>query len=305
MIDILMATCNGGRFLPEQLDSLLGQTVKSFRVLIHDDGSRDNTRQIIRDYESRHPQKIHLLDDGICCGSAVKNFLHLTKYASGQYVMYCDQDDVWLPEKISISLDHMKEAEAHWGTDCPVLVFAAYRPVDAALRELKKIGDTSLRRDPVFSRLLVENCVSGCVMMCNRALYRLMGAYDEAILMHDWWAALIAAAMGQIVYIPREVMLYRQHGGNSVGAVETGSFRYRLRKLTDKETRNKKNLYYRQAALLRERFADRLGPEAASVLDGFLQIPGYKGKLHRMYALNKRKHTKSDPVSQIGFTLFI
>lgn len=305
MIDILMATRNGGRFLPEQLDSLLQQTVKSFRVLIHDDGSSDNTQEIIRDYENRYPQKIHLMNDGICCGSAVKNFLHLTKYASAQYVMYCDQDDVWLPEKVEISLNSMKEAEARLGTDCPVLVFAAYRPVDAELRELKKYGSTILRQNPVFSRLLVENCVSGCVMMCNRALYSLLGEYEEAILMHDWWAALIAAAMGQIVYIPREVMLYRQHGGNSVGAMDTGSLRYRLHKLADKETRNKKNLYFRQAALLRERFANRLDPEAAAVLDGFLRIPEYRGKLHRMYALNRGDYVKGDPVSQIGFTLFI
>lgn len=305
MIDILMATCNGGRFLPAQLDSLLHQTVKSFRVLIHDDGSSDNTPEIIRSYEARFPQQIHQIADHVHCGGAAKNFLHLTKYASAEYVMFCDQDDVWLSEKVEISLNSMKEAEARRGTDCPVLVFAACRPVDTELRELKKIGDTSLRRDPVFSRLLVENCVSGCVMMCNRALYRLLGEYDEAILMHDWWAALIAAAMGQIVYIPREVMLYRQHGRNSVGVVDTGSFRYRLHKLTDKETRNKKNLYFRQAALLRERFADRLDPEATAVLDGFLHISGYRGKLHRMYALNRGDYVKSDLVSQIGFTLFI
>lgn len=305
MIEILMATYNGERFLAEQIDSLLSQTVKDFQILIHDDASSDRTSEIIQDYASRYPLQIRCIVDGVQCGSAVKNFLHLTEYATAEYVMYCDQDDVWLPDKIAISLDAMKKAEARLGKDFPILVFADCTPVDVNLNPQKMTKSMVSQQSLTMNRLLVQNCVSGCVMMCNRALYSLLGSYDQAILMHDWWAALIAAAMGEIVFIPKEVMLYRQHGGNSVGAVDTRSFHYRLQMLTDEETRKKKDLYFRQAALLQKRFADRLTSDAAAVLGNFLKIPEYRGKIHRIFALNGGGYCKSDSVAQIGFSLFI
>ena len=305
MIEILMATYNGEKYLAEQLDSLLSQTEKDFRILIHDDGSSDRTPEIIQEFTRRYSYQIYHISDGVRCGSAVKNFLHLTKFASAEYIMYCDQDDVWLPEKAELSLGSMKETESRKGEERPILVFSAYLPVDAQLRPQETAGSRILPQNLTLNHLLVQNHISGCVMMCNRALYRLLGMYDGAILMHDWWAALIASAIGEIVFIPRTTTLYRQHGGNSVGAVDICSFRYRFQKLLDKETKKKKDLYLRQAALLRERFADMLTPEAASVLEDFLKIPGYGGKLHRMYALNMGGYRKSDFIAQVGFSLFI
>ena len=304
MIDILLATCNGGRFLPAQLDSLLHQTVKSFRVLIHDDGSSDNTPEIIRSYEARFPQQIHQIADHVHCGSAARNFLHLTKYTCAEYVMFCDQDDVWFPNKLDATLSRMMELEAINGNNKPILVFSDFKPVDQAL--CGKAASYSRRNIHLeFSRLLVQNYVSGCTMMCNRALYSMLGNYDHRILMHDWWAALIASAFGEISHIPQKLMLYRQHDANTVGYADVRSLRFWLRKARKENLLQKKQEYYDQALAFRERFGEEMDQPVKKALDDFLAIPGYKSKLHRMTAVCHGNFTKENPIVQLGFLLTI
>jgi len=94
MIEILLATYNGEKFLQEQLDSILHQTFQDWRIVAHDDGSTDATLEILQQFQLEHPSKIHILDDGLSFGSARDNFEHLMKHAAADYIMLCDQDDV-------------------------------------------------------------------------------------------------------------------------------------------------------------------------------------------------------------------
>lgn len=302
MVDILLATYNGEKYLAEQIDSVLDQTYQDFRILIRDDNSNDRTVEIIKDYQKKYPDKILFITDDMKCGNSVSNFMQLTEYACSEYAMYCDQDDFWFPDKIKTTLEIMQNAERKKGKDNPFLVFADYKIVDSSLNEAahrvsnSQIASCSLK----FSRLLVQNYVTGCLMMVNKALYSILGEYHNDILMHDWWAALIASAMGDILYIPETVMLYRQHINNAVGAVNIKSINYRLHKLFDRNTRNAKYLCEKQAELFLSRYAERLDANILETLHNFLAISGQPSKLKRIDMLKKGDFLKSDRIRRLG-----
>lgn len=307
MVEVLLATYNGAKYLEEQLRSILSQTFGDFRILIHDDGSTDGTVGIIKKYTEMYPDKCIFIDDGKTCGSAAKNFFHLIGCASAEYIMFCDQDDVWLPEKIETAYKAMTRIEKKAGRSTPALVFANYRIVDEKLNDthFNERNNQISRYRLDFSHLLVQNYATGCLMMCNRALYSMCGRYDERILMHDWWLALIAGSCGVIRHIPDVVMLYRQHGDNEVGAVDVRSPRYVIARFFDKKTRDMKYLYLYQAKLFRKRYGDKLKRERAEQLNGFISMYSKPFKVQRAFCLIRGQYLKSDLVRIIGQLWYI
>lgn len=222
-IAVLLATYQGETYLSEQLDSLLQQTFQDFVIYIHDDGSSDGTLQVIQDYAKQYPEKIVLLTYEKAGGSAA-NFMSMLRYAKEPYIMFCDQDDVWLSDKIAQSYQTMKcieeDAENH-----PCLVFTDLRVVDQNLQTISESFMTYTKRNPyrtAYTQLLVQNVAPGCTMMINQTLAKYMQRYTsmEAIQMHDWWAILIASAYGKVSYLANATILYRQHIQNVVGAVD-------------------------------------------------------------------------------------
>ena len=122
MIDILLSAYNGQKFIKEQIDSIIGQTIGDWRLLISDDCSTDGTLDVLATF--REDSRIELVSQNVKYGSARDNFLNLLNYASGDYVMFCDQDDVWLPDKIEVTLRLMEELERANGSDIPLLVLS-------------------------------------------------------------------------------------------------------------------------------------------------------------------------------------
>lgn len=306
MIDIVMATYNGALYVKEQLDSILNQTYKDIRIYIRDDGSNDGTVAILRDYQSRFPQKIFLIADSVKCGSSRRNFMQALKSTTADYVMFSDQDDFWLPEKVQRTFNKMVEIENRIGTDKPILVFGSYKPVDCNLNEIK---DNPKNRQEAayklkFSNLLVQNYVQGCLMMVNRTLANMMGNYDNAILMHDWWAALIAAGGGAIEHIDEVMMLYRQHGDNVVGSVMVKSLKYRIHKIFDPATKNANKAILKQATLLEKRCCDSFFSEQKKSLSNFINLYK-KNKVERMMDLVKGNFLKSDFIRILGQLWYI
>ena len=302
MIEILLATYNGEQYIKEQLDSILNQTYRDFRILVRDDGSTDKTIEIIRDYIEKYPKQIELIQDAAVCGGPAQNFFQLTAYAEAQYVMFADQDDFWLAEKLQVMQKKMQELEQQSGEETPILVFCDYKPVDAQLKELdfnssnSQIAACHLE----LNRLLVQNYVTGCTVMVNRSLYTKLGAYNKAIEMHDWCAALYAAALGVVYHLPEQLVLYRQHGNNCVGTVNIKSFKYRINKFLDKRTRTSQLRYLAQAKLLYERQKEALSEEKKKVLEEFIAVWDEKRKIKRVRRLLKGKFLKSDLVRVLG-----
>ena len=135
-IDILMSTYNGENFIRDQLDSILNQSVNAWRLIIRDDGSSDNTRQIILDYQKHAPEKIFFVEDAEENLGACQSFFRLMAHSSGQYIFFCDQDDVWVHNKIELQINAMRAREAKCSDECPILVHSDLKVVNESLELL-------------------------------------------------------------------------------------------------------------------------------------------------------------------------
>ena len=220
-IDIVMATYNGARFLCEQLDSVLAQARPGVRLLVRDDGSTDATREILAAYAGNRPEGV-LVENGSRRLGACGSFSALLERSDADFVVLCDQDDVWLPGRLDAMLRRLVELEDRHGRGAPLLVHSDLTVVDAGLRELCPSFWRYQGLDPfrggVLNRLLVQNVVTGCAAILNRALVRRATPIPKAAVMHDWWLATAAAALGRLEALAQPTALYRQHGENRVGA---------------------------------------------------------------------------------------
>lgn len=219
MIDILLATYNSEHYLSEQINSVLAQTFQEWRLLVHDGGSTDNTLRIIKTYASRD-SRIHYL--GTHRMDAVANFAHLWSQSDAEYVMFCDHDDVWMPDKIERTFQIMRTTEAETVNQGKgILVFTDACVVNAML-ELQ--GQSSWEwqgLNPNYTdlrHLLVQNVASGNTMLINQKLKSLCGDISPKAVMHDHWISLLASTLGVTVYLAEPTLLYRQHGNNVFGA---------------------------------------------------------------------------------------
>lgn len=235
-IAILMATYNGEKYICQQIDSILSQTCKDWELYIHDDGSTDNTVAVVESYVEKYPDKIHLID-GKSTGGAKYNFFYMFGQVEAPYYMTCDQDDVWLDKKIELTYDKMLAIEDK--ADVPCLVYTELRVVDS---ELNTIADTMSEYQSLdchkrtINQFILQNSVTGCTMMINRALRdKMLRITDiDNTIMHDWWAALVAAQFGKTAFIDEATILYRQHGDNSLGALGINKLSYIVRRVWQK-----------------------------------------------------------------------
>lgn len=230
-VDILMSTYNGSRYVAEQIESIINQDYKNWTLLIKDDGSSDSTVDIVCDF-ARKDQRIKILaDDGKNIGPAL-SFMNLLAQSKSPYFMFSDQDDFWLPSKISLTLAEFRRKENN--SDVPMLVFTDLQVVG---ENLELISPSFLRYQRIshaksssFRRELLQNIVTGCAMGGNAALRRkglaVMGGQAVSMIMHDWWLALVAYYFGSVSFIPDAPILYRQHSNNQLGAKGSGLFRY-------------------------------------------------------------------------------
>ncbi|MCL1031417.1 glycosyltransferase family 2 protein [Serratia sp. arafor3] len=219
-IQVLLAAYNGAEFLNEQINSVLLNFDKlsgfDCQLLISDDKSSDDTSSILSDY-SEKDSRVRFLD-GNRKGGVKDNFNFLIMAATADYIFFCDQDDLWLPNKISIFISKFNEVET---SDLPILLHSDLcvsdknlSPINVSMFAYQKIN-----KDPTFSDLIVSNSVTGCVMAINKSLLTIVqGCNVSKSIMHDWYIALIASAFGKIHFIPSALILYRQHGNNQVGA---------------------------------------------------------------------------------------
>lgn len=236
-IAILMATYNGEKYICQQIDSILSQTCKDWELYIHDDGSTDNTIAALESYVEKYPNKIHLID-GKSTGGAKYNFFYLFGQVEAPYYMTCDQDDVWLDKKIELTYDKMLTIENK--ADVPCLVYTELRVVDS---ELNTIADTMSEYQSLdchkrtINQFILQNSVTGCTMMVNMALRdKMLHITDiDNTIMHDWWAALVAAQFGKTAFIDEPTILYRQHGDNSLGALGINKLSYIVRRVWQKK----------------------------------------------------------------------
>lgn len=301
MITVLLAACNGERYLKEQMESLLGQTYQEFTILISDDGSSDRTPQIISEYESRFPDRIKSLKNLKPSGSARDNFFRLLKSVSDEYLMFCDQDDIWLTDKVEVTLREMRKMEKIWGKDMPILIHSDLSVTDAAgtvlhtsMARYQKIGVNDNRT----SHYLVENNITGNTMMINRSLRNLTEQIPDTCVMHDWWLGLVASCFGKISYIDRPLVRYRQHGNNQVGA-KSG-----MKQLSERMSRQEKvhenyRLLFEQAKSFLSIYRQFMTPSQRELFEEFITLRR-KSRAGKIKTILKYKLFKSTRVRTLG-----
>ena len=274
-VEILLAAYNGEKYIRAQIESILAQTDARWHLTVSDDGSTDATPAILDEYAARYPDQITRYRSGQRFGGACGHFLHLMSRCDAPRMLFCDQDDVWLPEKVSQMLEAFEKAERAYGSDTPLLVFSDLTPVDEQLAPLaaSMMSYQNQRADGLdYRSLLMQNVVTGGAMGINQALRRLAGDVSDErdILMHDGWLAVLAARFGRIIYVPQALHLYRQHGANAVGAQDVRSAGYVLRMLgAPGRVRRIMLGKKRQAAVFARLYADRLNEEDDAFLRGF------------------------------------
>ncbi len=305
-IAILVAVRDGESYLSEQMDSLLGQTYTDWVAYIHDDGSSDGTRHILKNYSARYPERFVLVD-GAPTGSAKANYFYLLRNVEAPLYMCCDQDDVWLPDKIERTLREMRAAQRTAGneTELPCLVYTDLRVVDESLHEVS--GSMNLYQklsceDTRINHVLVQNVVTGCTMMINRRLRDMVLSLRDLnkIVMHDWWAALIAAQFGVLRYLNEPTILYRQHGENDTGAKNI-SLLWDLKEVLfqGKDKKNSLEMMRKQAEALAETFpVEKDSAVAAYAGIHTLSKPG-RLRIYRKYRLTSKPFTR-----QLAILLF-
>jgi glycosyltransferase involved in cell wall biosynthesis len=277
-IEIALATYNSERFLGEQLDSLFGQSVQDFTLLVADDGSTDATMDIIADYSGRYPGRIRTVAQDRQPLGPLGNFARLIEAASADYLMLCDHDDVWLPNKIGLSLSRMADLESARGPATPLMVHSDLVVVDEQLETLSPSLFAYARIDPSrndVTSLLTRNVVTGCTVLANRALYEAARPVPAEATMHDHWLALAASSLGGIAWLDEPTILYRQHGRNAIGVTSPShaSLAQRIRKALRNDERHLVTWQQsRQAAALLERCGDRMNGDARRSTEAYARL---------------------------------
>lgn len=291
-IEIALATCDSELYLGELLDSLFSQTRQDFTILIADDASQDRTAAILKSYARRFPGRITQLPQNPVRLGVIANFDRLLAHSEADYVFLCDHDDVWLPDKIERTLAAMHALEAGCGPETPLLVHSDLIVTDPRLNVIGSSffdysGIDPRRNSPVH--LLLANVVTGCASVINKSLCALARPIPAAAMMYDHWLALVAATTGSIAYVDAPTILYRQHGGNAIGAKRPRAVSFVQRAYGTLVSRERERLlrrYSAQAAILLARFGDRMRAadrEAATVLARLWEMP----RLSRYDALRR------------------
>lgn len=217
-IAILLSTYNGDRYLKEQLDSLFNQTYKDWILYIRDDGSTDSTLRIIEKYINTN-SNIFLIKDSKEHRGVLGSFLYLLENVHSEYYMFCDQDDVWLPNKIETSYSEILNLE-NGNVNIPALTFTDLCVVDETLSIISKSMWKYTRLDRVMSSkyLYVSPYITGCTMMFNNSARLCSLKYRKHATMHDSMLALsVIHNGGRIKSISDSLIYYRQHNCNVLG----------------------------------------------------------------------------------------
>ncbi|WP_310461640.1 glycosyltransferase [Sphaerotilus sp.] len=200
MISVCIATYNGGEFVSQQIESIIPQLVEGDEIVVADDGSTDNTLEIIKNFSG--PIRIVSVER---VGGIVRNFERVVSAAVGDYIVLCDQDDVWLPGRAILIRQALARCD---------LVLLNGQVVDRNLNQSgQTIFDLVSMRAGVFSNFHTNSFI-GCCMAFRRDLRDRVLPFPAGVPWHDWYIGLVAEWTGRVERIDAITLLYRRHGGN-------------------------------------------------------------------------------------------
>lgn len=283
-VDILLATYNGADYIVEQMDSILSQTFSDFRLLVRDDGSTDSTLELIEGFV-KNDDRVFVIKDNFKSMGVGENFKRLLQASDSDYILFSDQDDIWLPNKVETLIQF---AEDNFNSDTPSLVYSYGRIVDEELNRTKHITDNKLSISCMKDMLLSNGGVQGCAMLLNKALRNKVLVNDFFWNMHDQVITLYAVVFGNIYYYPKELFLYRQHISNVKG-YHKRDLEYLVKKIAKKGiphiVEKKSYLFFEDFFKFEGHF---LNKNDFAVLSRFIKIKD-KAKIHKIFFVFRYK----------------
>lgn len=255
-VAVLMSTYNGEKYLREQIESILAQVGVAAELFVRDDGSKDGTEKILAEYAANNARVHYEMCKNVGVGNSFMNLLYSAP-DTFDYYAFSDQDDIWLPKKLSEAIKMLEESGA--------LLYASNQ--ECVDKDGKHLGlhfekGRNIHLLPVS--IMESNMISGCTMVFPLHFRNLICKYENrpqsALLrnrIHDAWMAEVAAIFGTIIYDERAFVYYRQHGNNLVGALEHDrkrDVRAHKSKLKNKELRNGRS---KLAAEICEKFPEQ------------------------------------------------
>lgn len=260
-VAVLISTYNGEKYLREQLNSILNQTYKNIEIVIRDDGSKDSTIDIIKEYQQKYNNIT--LKEGTNIGF-IKSFFKLLELANADYYAYCDQDDIWLENKIELAVKELDKAD----NSKPNMAFGNSDYYDENMN-FKAKGET--HKTFSFQNSLYECVTQGMTMTINqKAKEMILENIPEKCLFHDWWTYMICSGMGTVLYSDETVVKYRRFEKNATAEGQSilKIFLWRIEKLiTDNGMKDIKM----QQREYKKMFYDKLSKENQKTLDIFVQ----------------------------------
>jgi len=204
-VSVAMAVYNGGKYLNEQMGSIINQLTSDDELIVSDNMSTDDSREIILSYFKTFPniKIVECREPGI-----IPNFENAIRNCNGEYIFLADQDDVWKPSKIDRVLKEFEESNAD-------LILHNCDYVDENLVPLHKTLFKDRHAKPGYSRNLWYNAYQGCCMAFKKDLVPLICPIPRDIAMHDQWIGLLVEKTGAVDFLEERLILYRRHKGNN------------------------------------------------------------------------------------------
>lgn len=300
---VLLASYNGSKYI----ESLVRSIDEVLDIAVSDDISADDTCERLVDLNRRGlfflPKKKQ--------GSASSNFSYLINevISSYEYYFLADQDDVWVDGKLEILLNELRQLEKKYGSGTPLLVFSDSSVVDESLCLTNRSFLKSEGLDPNFKNsfklLCCQNVGQGATFIFNRALLERARPIPLGIIMHDWWLMLVASAFGRIGFVDKQLLLYRQHDANVVGASGLGLM-HQMQRFFFEKAELKRSLVNTQinAALFLDIYRHDLPADLVAFLEGYSTLRT-RARFYRKWFAIRYGLRKTTLARTLGFYSYI
>jgi glycosyltransferase involved in cell wall biosynthesis len=265
-LSVALAIYNGEKFLPQLLASLQEQTVKPLELVVMDDCSSDNSLNIIKAFPLPFEKKIFKSEKN---EGPVSTFKKLAGLCEGDFIAFCDQDDIWLPEKLELALTAIKRIP----NNIPAVVFSDLSVIDESgdVIQASYWKQRAVRPDKfLFHDILFANIITGCTTMINKAMANELSKMPTDVMMHDHWIALIGYSFGKYSFINQPTVLFRSHQNNVTNKNKITTWQVFKSDFKNGATYLQKNI--KQAVEFKKLYAFKLNTKQIRVLNRFIDI---------------------------------
>ena len=287
-IDILMATYNGEKYLVEQLDSIINQTYRNWNLLIRDDNSTDKTLEIIQNYHKKD-KRIKILKDNKGNIGIVRNFEELLKSSESEFIMFSDQDDIWVENKLDMYLKMIEKIKNKG--------FMIHS--DAILFDKNKsniLKDTFISKKAInkgLENVFFNYFVQGATILISKEIKNFILPFPKEVYLHDRYIHLISELFFERIFVNKALIYYRQHGDNQIGAKNTIRELLSKRYFDERDRQLIKVIYNKYGSLLTE--------DKKKLIEEYFKITDIKKNRFNRF-LNLKKSKISIPLKkQISF----